>query len=96
MPRHGKTMEKSKDFKGSMKRLFNSLNNFKYLLIFALTLGLISAVIALITPNKLSELTDTITLGIQLDVSEKKIKEIMNDESISLEDKSKLQSLMSL
>ena len=95
-PMKGRIPEKSKDFKGSMKRLFNSLNNFKYLLIFALTLGLISAVIALITPNKLSELTDTITLGIQLDISEKKIKEIMNDESISLEDKSKLQSLMSL
>ena len=95
-PMKGRIPEKSKDFKGSMKRLFNSLNNFKYLLIFALTLGLISAVIALITPNKLSELTDTITLGIQLDISEKKIIEIMNDESISLEDKSKLQSLMSL
>ena len=95
-PMKGRIPEKSKDFKGSMKRLFNSLNNFKYLLIFALTLGLISAVIALITPNKLSELTDTITLGIQLDISEKKIKEIMTDESISLEDKSKLQSLMTL
>jgi len=91
-----KIPEKSKDFKGSMKRLFNSLNNFKYLLIFALTLGLISAVIALVTPNKLSQLTDIITQGIKIDVSESEIKEIMNDESISLEDKSKLQSLMAL
>ena len=95
-PMKGNIPEKSKDFKGSMKRLFNSLNNFKYLLIFALVLGFVSAIIALITPNKLSELTDTITLGIQLNISEEKIKEIMNDESISLEDKSKLQSLMSL
>ena len=37
MPRpmgpHAKIPEKSKDFKGSMKRLFKSLHNFKYLLI---------------------------------------------------------------
>ena len=45
-PMKGNIPEKSKDFKGSMKRLFNSLNNFKYLLIVALTLGMISAILA--------------------------------------------------
>ena len=43
--------EKSKDFKGSIIRLFNSLNNWKYLLVFALILGFVSAILALITPN---------------------------------------------
>ena len=57
-PMRGQIPEKSKDFKGSMKRLFNSLNNWRYLLVFALALGLVSAILALITPNKLSELTD--------------------------------------
>ena len=61
MPRpmgpRGKIPEKSKDFKGSMKRLFNNLNNFNYLLIFALALGMIRAILALIAPNKLSDLT---------------------------------------
>ena len=33
MPRPGRNFEKSKDFKGSMKRLLKSLDNYRYLLI---------------------------------------------------------------
>ena len=47
--------EKSKDFKGSIKKLFNSLNKWRYLLMFSLVLAFISAVLALIAPNKLSD-----------------------------------------
>ena len=68
MARHGgpmKVSEKSRDFKGSIKRLFNSLNRWKYLLIISLMLAMISSILSLIGPNKLSDLTDTITLGIQ-------------------------------
>ena len=83
--------EKSKDFKGSMKRLFNSLNNFRYLLVFALALGMVSAIFALIAPNKLSELTDTITLGLQPKISEEIIKDIMMNEDISENDKKEFQ-----
>ena len=35
MPKPMSVPQKSKDFKGSIKRLFNSLNKFKYLLVFA-------------------------------------------------------------
>ena len=86
--------EKSKDFKGSMKRLFNSLNNFKYLLVVALTLGMISAILALISPNVLSNLTDTITLGIKPNISEQTVKDIMSNKNISKEDKQEFQKLI--
>ena len=86
-PMHGKVPEKSKDFTGSIKRLFNSLNKFKYLLIFALVLGFVSAILALITPNKLSNLTNLITTGIKPNITEKTITKIMSSEKISNEDK---------
>ena len=88
--------EKSKDFKGSIKRLFNSLNNWRYLLVFALVLGLVSAILALITPNKLSELTDTITLGLQPNINEEIVKDILENENISDIDKEKFNELLSL
>ncbi len=97
MPRpmgRGGVPEKSKDFFGSIKRLFNSLNRWRYLLIISLMLAMVSAILALIAPNKLSELTDTITLGIQPNVSEKIITDIMKDENISELDKKKLNELI--
>ena len=83
----GKVPEKSKDFKGSIKRLFNSLNKWRYLLVFALILAMISAILSLNAPNRLSELTDVITKGLQPNISEEKLKEIMNKPDISMEDK---------
>ena len=68
MPRPGRgprVQEKSKDFKGSMIRLIKNLKPWKYIMIFAMMLALISAVLALITPDKLSSLTDTISQGIK-------------------------------
>ena len=89
-----KIPEKSKDFKGSMKKLFKNLNNFRYLLIFALILGMISAILALIAPNVLSNFTDTIQKGLQPNISEEVINEIKSDKSISESDKAKLYDLM--
>ena len=71
MPRPGRGMrvnEKSKDFKGSMIRLFNSLNKWRFLLIFCLILAASSSILSIIAPNKLSELTDIITVGIKPNV----------------------------
>ena len=56
--------EKSKDFIGSMKRLFANLKPWKILLTLSLVLAMISAILSLISPNKLSDLTDVITEGI--------------------------------
>ena len=78
MPRPGGPMnrvnEKSKDFFGTMKRLFLSLNNWRYLLIIALILAMASAILAIIAPNKLSDFADTIGEG--LVPNTEKLKEV--------------------
>ena len=86
--------EKSKDFKGSTIKLFKSLNKWRYFLVLSLTLAMVSAILALIAPNKLSELTDTITLGLVPNVSENTIKEIISNPSISNEDKQQFMVLI--
>ena len=91
MPRPGGPMnrknEKSKNFLGSMKRLFNSLNKWRYLLIIALILAMASSLLAIIAPNKLSDLTDTITEGIKpkttkLEEISKKITANLSEEKL--------------
>lgn len=78
MPRPGgpknRVNEKSKDFFGTMKRLFLSLNNWRYLLIIALILAMASAILAIIAPNKLSDFADTIGEG--LVPNTEKLKEV--------------------
>ena len=65
MPRPPRVAEKSKDFFGSMKRLLKSLNPWKFIMTMALVLALVSAILALIAPNKLSDFTDVITEGLK-------------------------------
>ena len=95
MPRSQRTIEKSKDFKGSMKRLISNLKPWKFTMYLALILAMISAILALIAPNKLSDLTNTIKKG--LSINEAKLEEISNkisanimkinlDSSLSLEE----------
>ena len=95
MPRPGNRFEKSKDFKGAMKRLFTSLKKWHVLLGIVLILSMVSAVFALVAPNKLSDLTDEITIGIQPKMSENIIKDIMADDKIPMEDKIKFQQELS-
>ncbi len=99
MPRpmgpHRGVPETSKDFSGSIKRLFNSLNKWRYLLILSLVLAMISAILALVAPNKLSDLTDTITLGLQPNINENTINNIMKDKDISIEDKLEFSNILS-
>ena len=97
MPRMGGPSgapEKSRDFSGSMKRLIKGLNNWKIIMYIALILAMISAILALISPNKLSTLTDEITIGIKPNISEDVIKDIMQDPKISQKDKQELNKLM--
>ena len=90
----GSVSEKSKDFKGSMLRLFKSLNAWRYLVVFSLFLALCSAILSLNAPNKLSKLADIISLGLVPDINEETIIDIMNDPDISIEDKMEMQSIM--
>jgi ATP-binding cassette subfamily B protein len=95
MPRPGEKIEKSTDFKGSMKRLIKSLKRWYIGIIIALLLAFFSSIIYLIAPNKLSNLTDTITEGLKPRISETVIEEIMYSDEISIEDKQKMQEIMS-
>ena len=92
-PMHA-TNEKSKDFKGSMLKILNSLKPWSKGIIISLVLAFISAILSLIAPNKLSNLTDYITEGITLRISEEKITEIVNNPAIPYADKQKLFNLM--
>ena len=67
MPRPGRgpgNFEKSKDFKGSMIRLIKNLKPWKYIMGLALALAMISAILALIAPNRLSKFADLISEGL--------------------------------
>ena len=67
MPRPGRgpgNFEKSKDFKGSMIRLIKNLKPWKYLMGLALVLAMISAILALVAPNRLSKFADLIGAGL--------------------------------
>ena len=55
---------KSKDFFGSLKRLFKELNKFKIAIIIALLLAAFGSVLSILAPNKLSDLTDEIANGL--------------------------------
>jgi len=86
-PGGGRVPEKSKDFKGSMKRLFANLEKWRYLFIFALILAMMSAILSLNAPNKLSDFTDVITEGLTPNINENTFTDIMSDPEISYEDK---------
>jgi len=65
MPRPGgRNIEKSKDFFGSMRRLLRNLKPWRVIMILALILAMISAILSLIAPNKLSDFADTISKGL--------------------------------
>jgi ATP-binding cassette subfamily B protein len=105
--RHGKgAPEKSKDFFGSIKRIFQELDRYRVLLIVSLLLAAISSILAIVAPNRLSELADTITDGVG--VNQSNVETIMNNLSseqglysyrldgvlITVEDQYKLLSLL--
>ena len=87
MPRPMKTIEKSKDFKGSMIKIIKSLKPWYTGIILSIVLSFISAILGLISPNKLSKLADYVTEGITPRISEEKIAEIMNNSTIPYADK---------
>ncbi len=76
-PRRNMPNEKSKDFFGSLKRLILNLKPWKILLTISIILAIFSAVVALVTPDLLSNLTDKITIGIS--PKNEKLKEIYSD-----------------
>ena len=77
-PGHGTgVVEKPKDFKTSISKLFKSLGSFKIFILVALILAMGGAILSLSAPNKLSDLTDEIQKGIVLNTSN--LKKLTND-----------------
>ncbi len=62
-------VEKPKDFKKTMLRLFKNLKPWKIIIAISLILAVLSAITSIIMPNKLSDLTDLITEGIKPDTT---------------------------
>ena len=67
-------VEKVKDLKGTLLRIFTSLKVWKYVLVISCILAMISATLSTIGPNKLADVTDVISEGIKPNVN--KIEEI--------------------
>lgn len=68
---HGpmRTIEKPKNFGEALSKLFKSLNDFKVLLIISLVLAGLSAILALVSPDRLSDLTDEISKGLTINTT---------------------------
>ena len=93
--RHGKGVpEKSKDFNGAMKKLIIHIKPWHFLLILSLTLAMISAIMSLIAPNKLKDITNEITKGLIPNITEENISNIMSNPDISNEDKMKFTEVL--
>ena len=100
--------EQSKDFFGALKRLFSELKSFRVAIYFALLVAASSSILAIISPNRLSELTDeisyglvvkkdnieTITNNIQNNLKNLDVNKIMNSD-LSLSDKQLFMSTIS-
>ena len=68
MARHGNVrgkIEKPKDLKSSIKRLTKELKDFKFLIGLSIVLAIVGSILTIITPNKLSDMVDEISLGIK-------------------------------
>ena len=58
--------EKAKDFKKSIKRLFIEVGSFKRIIIIAIVLSIVSAILSIISPNKLKDFTNEIANGLMI------------------------------
>ena len=68
--------EKAKDFKSAIKRLFKELKGFKILITVAIILAILSAVLSIVAPDQLSNLTDEISAGLRGNMNMENIKHI--------------------
>ena len=64
MNRRGGIPSKAKDFKGAILRLIKELKSFKFLILLSLILAMFGSILSILSPNKLSDLTDEISNGL--------------------------------
>ena len=79
-------IESTKDFKGSLIRLFINLDRWRILMIISIILALLAAVLSTVAPNKLADVTDVISEGIKPRVEniEKISKAIIENSNIPM------------
>lgn len=63
----GNSGERAKNFKSAIVRLIKELKNFKVLIVISLILAALGSILTIVTPNKLSSLTDEISKGLVVD-----------------------------
>ena len=61
---HKEEMASAKDFKNAIKRLFHELKPFHILISISFILAIVGSILSIMSPSKLTRLTDTITDGI--------------------------------
>lgn len=66
MHNNNKENSKPKDLKKSLSRLIKELSKYKLLIIISLILAVFGSILSIISPNKLSSLTDEITNGLMI------------------------------
>ena len=71
-----RSIEKAKDFKGSILRLIKELKQFRFLIILSIILATLGSILSICTPNILSSLTDTIKEGLMGNMNINKINRI--------------------
>lgn len=88
-PMHGPSVvEKPKNFKNAMKRLFSELNKFKVLIAISLILAVLGSILSIVAPNRLADLTDEISKGLvvktdNLEVLTKEVTKNLNEENMA-------------
>ena len=94
MPRQ-REVEKVKDFKGTLLRIFKSLKVWRYILVISCFLSMVAAILSTIAPNKLADVTDVISDGIKPNVENVQIlsKTIMQNIEIKNKDINEFNSL---
>ena len=101
-PRRGPGMgpapiEKAKNFKRAITRLIKELKPFHVLIIISLLLAAFSSVLSIFSPNKLSELTDTISEGLIVNTKNlEKLTTTLTDYYKSDEFKVRINEILSL
>ena len=82
-----RSVDKAKDFKQAIRKLFSTLKPYRWMILIAIILVIVSTVCSLIGPNRLSEVTDIIEQGVSvnIDLSNEKRDELFDTGSATIE-----------
>lgn len=87
MPNRVNKVDKAKDFKASIKKLFSSLRPYLFMIVIAIVLIIISTVCTLVGPNRLSKMTDIIEKGvsINIDLTDEQLSTLQTEKELKIE-----------